>query len=267
MKPDDLKPAADQSGNVPTDPPQPKQAEFTWASLAKIMAAVGTVGGLVMHLVGYITHQSYLTAWGIDPGLFPKAVDDIAMTGYYAVIDRSASILSIMKDEAWKLLGPGVAIMVYAFILLRLSKSEKRKKIVRVFQQIPDWVSDLAKSLGVTTVVLGSVPIALFLTIFALFVPAIFGHTYGISLAEREQKTYMAGCTQAGSSKCIELRKDGKTIARGFTLESSTSHLAIFDVHEMRARAIERAGTELIADTPRKMSEGNEGRNPASANH
>lgn len=258
MQLDDVAVIVKQTSDTPANPPQPNITGFSWSSIAKLLASIGTIGGVVMHLIGYITHQSYLATWGIDSGLFPKPVDDIAMTGYYAVMDRSVSILSVIQTEAWKLLVPGVAIMVYAFVLLRLNRSNKREKIVRVFQKIPDWVGDLAKSLGVTIVALGSVPIALFITIFVLFIPAVFGASYGRSLAEREQQKYVAGCTQADAgTKCIELRKDGKPIARGFMLESSTSHVALFDVNEMKARAIERAGAELVADTPYRVTKTN----------
>ena len=60
------------------------------------------------------------------------------------------------------------------------------------------------------------------------------------------------GCdAQPSGRRCIDLRKDGKTFARGFPIDSSESHIALFDVIEKRARALERDGTELLVDPTR----------------
>lgn len=254
MKLDDLKPNVDQSSNVSASPAKQKEYAFPWASLAKILATVGTVGGLLLHLVGHIAHESYLTAWGIDPGLFPKPVDDIVMTGYLAVMDRSVSILTVLETEGRKLFWPGIALTAYVYVILRLSRSDKREKTLRVLQRVPHWTSDLAKSLVATAIVLAGFPVALVLALMFMMIPAVFGDTFGHSLAEKEYKAYLSGCKQSiRNNKCFELRKDGKSLAHGFLIDSSQTHIALFDINEMRARALERAGTEFLAYEPHKV--------------
>lgn len=204
-------------------------------------------------MTGYITHQTYLTAWGVDPGLFPKPANEIIMTGYFAIIDRSVSILSAFQKEATILLGSGIAITGYAFVLLRFRRSEKRERALHVLQRTPEWLGDLAKSMGVTLVVLAGVPVALFSTVFVLAIPAYFGNSFGHSHAEKEKVTFMAGCSATLiTTKCIEIWKEGRPIARGFLIESSPTHIAVFDVDQMQTRALERAGSELVADTFKK---------------
>lgn len=254
MKPDDVKPlAAPFSNELP--PMQTQPLSFPWGLLAKILAIVGTVGGVVIHVIGYVCHATYLRAWGIDPGLFPKSIDDLAITGYYALMDRSVSLLSLLGEVGYLILGGGVAMTIYLFVLCRLDRSDKPKRASRVLRRIPEWARDLLKSAYLVALTFSSFPAALVLVIVVLVLPAGCGEAVGKNIAEREQGKFSAGCDSAvGEQKCIELHKEGKLVARGFLIDSSTSHVAIFDVDSERSRAIERAGTELFARKVQKTA-------------
>ena len=199
--------------------------------------------------MGYISHHTYLTAWGIDPGLFPKATDATVINGFYAFIDRSAMVMSAIQDGAGKFLTAGVMVAVYLFVLFRASKSERAGARARWLSNfVPAWLGDVWRSLMLTFLTIFGIPVALVFIVFVLAIPAVFAERFGYSQAEREMAKFSRGCEQAsGVGSCIELQKDGKPIARGFLIESSESHVALFDVAMKRARAIERAGTELLA--------------------
>lgn len=102
------------SNDVPNSPGMgPSQfSEISWKTLVAAMAAFGTAGGIVLHVLGYVFHQTYLTAWNIDTGLFPKSMDDTAMAGYYAFMDRSVNILSAIIESAYLLIG--FALLLFA---------------------------------------------------------------------------------------------------------------------------------------------------------
>lgn len=69
---------------------------------------------------------------------------------------------------------------------------------------------------------------ALFLLTAFMAVPAALGETAGKSAAENEALEYGKGC-QLSKMSCVELKREGEVIATGFVLDSSPSHIAIFD--------------------------------------
>lgn len=238
--------------------------EFPWGALAKGFAGIAAVGGVILHLMGYVSHQAYLETWGIDPGLFPKPTDATVINGYYAFVDRAAALLSAARQGATHFLLAAVIVALYIFILSRIGKLSTSGKLRALVRRTPDWLSDLAKSLVLTLTMLGGIPIALVLAAFVLAVPAILGQNFGQSIAKKEMTVYRDGCNAEGNSRmCVELRKDGKTIARGFLIESSESHVALFDVSEKRARALSRDGMELLVDSRWTVPRENEIEAPA----
>lgn len=251
------------SGNNQDDSGQPPTTSkaLSWSSFATVIAALGTIGGLVFHLMGYISHHTYLSAWGIDPGLFPKATDATIIDGFYAFIDRSAMVMSAIQDGAGKFLTAGVMVAVYLFVLFRAGKSERAGERARwLSNSVPAWLGDVGRSLMLTFLTIFGIPVALVFIVFVLAIPAVFAERFGYSQAEREMAKFLRGCELAsGVGRCVELQKDGKTIARGFLIESSESHVALFDVAMQRARAIERAGTELHSGTQVRTPAGHKG--------
>lgn len=222
---------------------------FSWASLAKILAAFGTVGGLLLHLIGRIAQQSYVSEWGLDPGLFPKPLDEIMVLGYFAVMDRSISILSLLANQKWQILGIWAAITVYVYVIWLLEKSPKREQVTRLFKSLPERLADLLKSALGTALVLAVFPAGLYLVAVGTVIPAALGDSYGRSAAQGEYRRFVNGCAAAtGGDHCFEVLKNGKRVAYGFRIDSSATHIGLFDVDAKRARAILREETELIAD-------------------
>jgi len=219
---------------------------FPWANLAKVFAAIGAIGGLILPLMGYVSHQSYLTAWGIDPGLFPQTANDMVVTGFFALTDRLANIVTIFNNNFGTITVVGIAVAIYAFLVLLVGKSIDRDKATKLRKKLPPWCTDLAGALAMTSFGLVGVPIALAFATIILVVPILLADSFGHSWAERQQNALTTACdSKSVAGKCIELLKDKTVIAEGFTIESSLSHIALFDVAEKRVRAIERAGTEL----------------------
>lgn len=222
---------------------------FSWASLAKILAALGTVGGLLLHLIGHIGHQSYIAEWGLDPGIFPKPLDEIMVFGYIAIMDRSISILSLLGNQKWQILGIWAAITVYVYVVWYLEKSAKREKVTKIFERLPERLADLLKSALGTALILAVFPAGLYLVAVGTVIPAALGDSYGRSSAQEEYRRFVLGCAPvSGGSHCFDVLKNGKRIAYGYLIDSSATHIALFDVEAKRARAILREGTELLAD-------------------
>lgn len=223
-----------------------------WGSLGKWAAGIGAAGGIILHLLGYVSHQAYLETWGIDPGLFPKSTDASVINGYYAFVERTVTVISAVKQMAHYLYWAIPALTLYLFLLLHFGKPSRNYQLRNKTQRSAGWVGDLFKSLALTISTLAGVPIALFFAVFLLAIPVILGQNVGQTNAKNEMNLFREGCdAQPNGRRCIDLRKDGKTFARGFPIDSSESHIALFDVIEKRARALERDGTELLVDPTR----------------
>lgn len=252
MKPDDLPTAANPAAAKPN---QDTEAVTTawWSTSAKLIAALGSVGGVLLHLIGYIGHLSYMSAWGLESGPFRKDLDEILLMGHLAIMDRSNNALSLMGEQVWMLLGVWIALTGYAFLIFRLDRIDKREKLKQFFLRSPDWVPDLLRSIFGSTMTLALFPAGLLFVLFVTALPVSIGDGFGKSLVATEYKKFVAGCEHVTQgNRCVEIRKDGKLIAHGFVIDSSASHIALFDVDLQRARTIVREGTELIADSRSK---------------
>lgn len=76
-------------------------------------------------------------------------------------------------------------------------------------------------------------------------VPAAFGETAGKAAAIAHASEIQKGCNQS-KIPCAELKSGRETIAKGYVLDSSLSHIAIFDVDLQRARVLPLDKLELI---------------------
>lgn len=220
----------------------------SWKTLVAVMAALGTVGGIVLHVIGYVFHQTYLTTWNIDTGLFPKSMDDTAMAGYYAFMDRSVIFLSAIIESSYLLIGLAFLLFAATFIALHFGKASEQSRLAPRVWRLPEWIRDFVVSLVASVGTVALLPIVLIGLVSILLIPAAGGEAVGKQVAKSQQEKFAAGCSsEYGKDKCIELRRDGKIVTRGFLIDSSTTHVALYDVDEMQPRVIERAGTEFIA--------------------
>ena len=233
---------ADTAASVP----QTQSKRFPWSRLAKVFTAIGATGGVVLHLTGYVTHQTYLSAWGIDPGLFPQATNETVVGGFVALTDRLASVISIFNGNLKSFAIVGLVVAIYAFLALRIGKAIDRKKARALVQKIPQWIMDLGGSLAMAFFGLIGIPIAGAFATIILGIPILLGDNFGHSWADRQITVLPTACDgKSVVGKCVELLKDGKVVAEGYMVESSLTHVALYDVTEKRVRALERAGTEL----------------------
>lgn len=237
----------------PANPSEP----VSWVAVTKFLAVVVTTGGLMLHLMGYMTHQAYLSAWGLDAGLFPLATDTIVINGLATLVGQTAAALDAL-EQGWKtLLVYGVVLFGYVLLIFRLGKSSRLTDASKRLVRPPELVADILKSVLIAFAALTLTPMTVIFVVFALAVPALTGQNFGKTLAKEEQARYVSGCEKAAArDKCVELRKAGTTVARGFLLESSATHVALFDVVEGRAKAMERDGMVLVADPPRTPAAG-----------
>lgn len=225
------------------------QFDISWSSLAKILGALGAVGGVLLHLMGYVAHRSYMAEWGLDPGLFSKQMDEIAVLGYASIIDRSVSVFSLLADNQGTIASVWVLLSLYIYAVWWMEESPRQAGARQWFGRLPRRWADLVKSAIGSGFVLAIFPAGLSLVLLVLVVPMAIGQGFGRSAAQSEYSRFNKGCERSVTgSRCFEVLKDGRRVAHGFLIDSSSSHIALFDVDKKRARIILREGTELLAD-------------------
>jgi hypothetical protein len=240
-----------QGSDIREDQSKPEKMSSVFSTIAKITAAFGVVGGLALHFIGHVTHEIHLGALGVEPGLFPKPIDWIEIQGFYTIYERFSVIGSLLADHKLHLLLLWISLIGYFLIVLQISKIPRSERLKSWGIRIRSWPRVLGISIWLACATTFVLPITIFFISSTMAMLTIFGETGGIALANRDIATFQKGCDKALlGQKCFDLMKDGKLIARGFLIESSATHIAMFDINAKRARALERAGTEIIADSP-----------------
>jgi hypothetical protein len=217
----------------------------SWALFTGVVSALVAVATVLLHFVGMVTHHHYLSFWGLDAGLFPKATDWVLMNGYYALFERFAFTLKLIWAQLLAL--PLIAAAVALYVSFLLSPSDfDTDSVGRLIGRSPPRVREFLRRAFVAFVCVLLFPAFLLAVTAFMAVPALIGETAGRSIAERHANEFKAGCTKP-DRRCIELYRNGAAFAKGYLLDSSTSHIALFDVSLQRARALSREGIEVIA--------------------
>lgn len=227
-------------------PNQPRGAPLTnWPTVLSLLTALVAFGTVTLHLVGAASHRNYLRHWGIDADLFPKTTDWILINGYYGVVHRFfASLLAIVGNLHWFVVA--AIILCFYVVVLLWPMGSKASEAPAWLVGLSEWKRRVIRQTLITLLFVGAAPCALLLLTAFMAVPAALGETAGMAAAEDQAAEFKKGC-QASRHFCVELRMDQKAVATGFVLDSSPSHIAIFDTQLNRGRVLALDKLELIA--------------------
>ena len=231
--------------------PQPEKESRTsrlinlnFSMVLSLLASVVAAGTVTLHLIGDLRHKHYLQHWGVEDSLFPKTADWILINGYYGVVDRFFSIvIAILGNLHWVAIA-SIILGLYIYILLT-PNTGRPAQVPRWFLRLPEWTQRLFRQMLLTALFMSTVPLALLLFTAFMAVPAAFGETAGKAVAIAHASEIQKGCNLS-KIPCAELKSGHESIAKGYVLDSSPSHIAIFDVDLQRARVLPLDKLELI---------------------
>jgi hypothetical protein len=107
-----------------------------WPGLTTFIAAVGTVGGAVLYLVGSTVSQTYFRQWGLDAAMFPSSSDQTIIFGYHALTNELATAyLRVLGQYALWLVGYAVLIWLAAVGAQRWERSRAREHLATLVQR------------------------------------------------------------------------------------------------------------------------------------
>lgn len=216
-----------------------------WPVALSLLTAITAIGTVTLHIIGNTRHQQYLKYWGIDSDIFPKTTEWILINGYYGIFDRFIAILSAIFSNIHWLAAATLIGGIYIFILLTPIGSAPRETPAWLLHR-PEWFRRFIKQMFLTALFMSFAPLALFFLTAFLAVPAAFGETAGTAAAVSASIEHKKGC-QVSKISCVELKRNGDFLATGFLLDSSPTHIAIFDAQLQRGRVIPMENIEIIS--------------------
>lgn len=233
-------------------PPAPTfRAPFSrWAFLLSSSSALIAIGTVLLHFVGSVSHIQYLAHWGVSANLFPKDSSWLLINGYYGTALQFLEMLNAIANNWYFLIGTGIISGIYISLLLWQTNTEPRP-MFKWEKKIPKWARRLLQQTALTTLLVCASPLALTLLIATMFIPAIFAEFSGKNIAQRHHDIYSKGCENP-KADCVDLIKNSSTLARGFVLDMSSTHIAIFDVDSQRSRVLPIENLEIVAMKAKK---------------
>lgn len=209
-----------------------------------MLAALAATGAVGLHLLGREIHRIYLRQWAVDADLFPKAADWILSSGYNGLVTFGIqSLAAIFDNFGWVLLA-SVPLGIYVWLLLSplgLDRLESKQW----FWLQTSW-GRVAGYMLKSLLALVFFPFALFLVVVLAAIPVVIAESVGKSAVEQELVDFRLGCEKS-KAVCVQLLRAGNEVARGYILDSSPQHIALFDVNLQRSRTLAREGLEGVA--------------------
>lgn len=230
-----------------------QQYEFlAWGVTLKIFAATGITTGIILHFIGTVSHEIYLAQWGIAASQFPKSADWVSTNGYFTLFSRLASSFFSLKTNwinVWEFWATMTLVVVYIIFLIFINKK------IDSNESIGRWVASRTRfsRLSLQVLFLGTllsvvVSCGIFLATSVMSLPALIGSEQGKFQAASDLQKFKKGCLEdTQATECIELKKEGSVIAKGFIIDSSESRIALFDVALQRVRVLELQGLEILS--------------------
>lgn len=206
-----------------------------------MFTALAAVATIVLHLMGEELHRAYLQYWHLDVGLFPKTTDWLLIYGYHASAALLVETLALVLKYWWWLPAVVLSLAVYLWLLflpLRLPGFLDRRlaRLTARATRALAWVTISAAS------IIGLIA-TIYLVLAVAIAPALLARHVGEKMAAKEYADFQLGCEQSKAT-CVQLRKEGRILAQGHVLESSATHIALYEASTKRSVALPRDGTE-----------------------
>ncbi len=243
-----MQPTSDLVAPVCEKPSSPSLLAYGGAAIA--------LGAVVLHLMGFISQDTYLSRQDVDQGPFGKSADELVILGFFSL--ARVLVNGVVYFDLSLILWPAliavalIAFGVFVILLMESSRSRLaswvRRKVVPVIES-PKWSARIGVAFGaattsvVSTIALLGVFYVAMLLVLAL--PVIIGVSDGRTRADETSAYVAANCTRAARIACVSLIKDGVEVARGYMIDSSERFVALYDVNQGGPRVLAREKMEI----------------------
>ncbi|QJQ03437.1 hypothetical protein C798_25330 [Herbaspirillum rubrisubalbicans Os34] len=221
---------------------------FEWGP-SKVLAVLVVGAAIAMHLAGHISHDKYLRFFGLDPSVFPRDTFGTQVIGYYVFSDFLSVGFEVLIKNLHKLTVISLATTAYfvCFYFFMESAWVKRSQ-ERAKGKKGGWRFVLY-AFAMTMMFVVGLPVMFAAGAVVTAIPSELATAYAKRRYQNDMKHFLDGCKsdkQELDYRCSEVKLDGKVIAKGFLIDSSSTHLAIFDADAQQGRVFERDKTEIV---------------------
>lgn len=199
---------------------------IAWLVLTPML---GVLGYSSLYLIGRIYHEVYLEHFHISATLFEKSPTDHLTHAYAALSQLGMQWFDIILNyRIWLSISVLTLFFLAEFILIeRAPEFFKSKRLgERFFHN--KWIRlssfSALLALCVSILILLS-PLALNLV---LLTPAYIGVEGAKISIEHDQASYSNDCNSAKDDYCVRLLDSTQEIARGYVIDASETHIALF---------------------------------------
>lgn len=243
-----------QANTEPSAERQPGRRAVPWAGVIFVATSLVGVATVLFHFLGVVIRQTYLSEFGVDIDLFPKSIDWLLVHGYYGIYSGVGMLFVAIARNVTGVMLLAVFIGLYMrWIVSPWNPFTRVDKMQAWLLRVPAWLRSTLLT-GVWGALTGLLLAPLLLALFFLIgIPAKAGKAIGQTLAIDSSEDFIKGC-QLSNSACTQLIKNGEPFGTGYLLDTSSSHLAYFDVALKRARVIPMEGLEMRATRPPKTA-------------
>lgn len=227
------------------------------AKFLAVATVLASMGGVFLHLCGYIAQRTYLRAFNVDPDSFTREADWLMVNGYYSTMPINSVVAQSVFSWSsfWLFVWVLLTVAMIRFVSLKeppewikkikakqSSRNSGKSRLI-TFLVEAFLYSGLVWSIGYLLVLCA---------ILVVLVPGVTGERFGESVARKDATAFGTGCVE--NNPCSELWQGDKKIASGFVVATSSEQIAFFDTQIKMVRQVERSGIEVRSPVHPKFS-------------
>ncbi|MAF04744.1 MAG: hypothetical protein CME86_20345 [Herbaspirillum sp.] len=225
------------------------------------------MAAVALHFAGHIGHEKYLRYFGLDAGVFPRDTFGTQIIGYFVFSDFVSVVFETLVRNIYVLAAACLGITAYCVCFYYFMESPWVKRSRERAKGKQGGWRFMLFAFAMTMMFVMSMPVLFAMLSLVLSIPSELATTYAKRLYQVDMKHFRDGCWPEKKDieyRCTEVKRDGKTLAMGFLIDSSSTHLAIYDVRVQKGLVFEREKTDLIGEpdeqdtaehaTPKKLA-------------
>lgn len=167
------------------------------------------------------------------------------LTGFYALFDRLLLLLSALIKE-WYLVVLAVAVLILFALYIDALTDKAVDAVAKVAHNGRPWRKRAVQGAMIGLLLTSFVFLATCVLVALMGIPAAAAEMSAKKSAEATAADFAKGCSESKRS-CVEIQRAGQPPILGYLLESSPTHLAVFDAGIRKSRTLSRDGVEVIS--------------------
>lgn len=167
------------------------------------------------------------------------------LTGFHALFDRLLLLLTSLINQSYLVLLAVAALFLIVLYFDALT-DKAVDAVVKVAHNGRPWFRRAVQAVTIGLTFTSFALLATVVLVILMGIPAVAAEMSATKSAETSAADFAKGCS-ASKQSCVEIKRSGQEPIVGYLLETSPTHLAVFDAGIRRSRTLSRDGVEVIS--------------------